>query len=603
MKRKLTSAFLILFLVVLLFSSSAFASDGLNIDRWSVDAKLLETGDLQVSEDILFNFSDKFNGVYRNIMLDKIDGVEDLSVYELVSGEEIKYEKVEQAEKGDANKFTTKIEDNTREIQIFSPSENEKKTFRLQYKLSNVAVKHEDTGELYYKFLGEENETDIDYFSINLSLPDFHKDRIKIFAHGPQQGKIYFSDGSIKSEISDVEAGEFIENRILFPIQYIEGSKNIGGKTFQGIIKEEEEFAKELQEEKEAKIRRKNLFTTISIISGLIGLFIIAFLFYKFRRDPSVFDKMEAPYPNYIPPAELSLFFNKAQTPRSLLASLFNLSYKGFIEIEEFGEDIENKKVKNKLKKDETLEFTFRKTKEDTKDLNSHQTFLLGWLFNKIGDGKALSTLDIENYRDNNLKEFTDSEKEWKELVKESLESRDYYDKEARKLSVPLMLLYIPYIIVAVLSFIFESFYGFIPLAVGSVILVYGIYLLNRTNDKGYIQHKLWKDFKKNIEKNSKNLLDIDDDKVLIYSLALLLPMKDLEEYRKSISYSYYPIGWGYMYFLMNKHGGSLFEDSFTSSFYGFTHTSSSSSPGVGGGGGFSAGGGGGAGGGGAGGF
>ena len=76
--------------------------------------------------------------------------------------------------------------------------------------------------------------------------------------------------------------------------------------------------------------------------------------------------------------------------------------------------------------------------------------------------------------------------------------------------------------------------------------------------------------------------------------------MEKLDDYRQSVNLDYYPMYWGYWYFLTSKKGGSLFEDRITRSFYGHTGTSTSTS--FGGGGGFS-GGGGGAGGGGAGGF
>ena len=148
-----------------------------------------------------------------------------------------------------------------------------------------------------------------------------------------------------------------------------------------------------------------------------------------------------------------------------------------------------------------------------------------------------------------------------------------------------------------------ESLYGLVPLAGAIGFFVYGIALIYRTSDKGYIQFKLWKSFKKSMLENNEKNIDIDNDKALIYAIALDVPMKGLNSFRTSIDREYYPLHWGYLFFLPNKKGGSLFEDKFSNRFYGYAGSSSSTSTNIGGGGGFTGGGGGGAGGGGAGGF
>lgn len=121
-----------------------------------------------------------------------------------------------------------------------------------------------------------------------------------------------------------------------------------------------------------------------------------------------------------------------------------------------------------------------------------------------------------------------------------------------------------------------------------------------RKSDKGFIQHGLWKSFMKEMNVFQDLNVDIPTDKYLIYAIALGITMEKMNEYRESVAYSYYPMYWGAFYYAsLNKGGGSKFEDSFNSSFYGSTGASSSTSSSIGGGGGFSGGGGGGAGGGG----
>ena len=591
MKKRYLVNIIILFVIITLFSSISFAEDDLNISRWVVNAQLLNNGDLKVSEDITFNFNDEFNGVYRNIVLDRIDSLEDLEIYEIDKGEESIYTLVKKAENGQSNRFTSRTEDNQLILKIFTPSNDEIKTFRLNYLLKNVAIKHSDTAELYYKFLGSENENHIDYFSIKLRLPDYDKDNIRIFAHGPNQGTIYFSDGKIKSEIKDIKPNEFIENRILFPKEYIVNSSNNGDNNFASIIKEEEDFVIKTEKDIAIKSKRKELFSKISSYLSILSIFIFAFLFYKFRRDTDVFEKMESTYPDDITPAELSLFITQAVSARTLLSSLLDLSYKGYIDITE----IDGKK--------DSKEYIFQRTHKTIDKLRDHEVFLLDWIFNGVNGSDRVSTIDIENYRNTRSAKFYGSQTKWNKLIKSDLLLHNYYDASSKKWGIGVIVISLLWFILSIVTFAEESIYGIMPLFVGIGLLITGIALVYRASDKGYIQLKLWKNFKESMVSESKKIIDIENDKALIYAIALDVPMNGLNKFRTSIDPDYYPLTWGYLFFLTNNKGGSQFEDKFTNRFYGYAGTSTSTSSNFGGGGGFSGGGGGGAGGGGAGGF
>lgn len=167
-----------------------------------------------------------------------------------------------------------------------------------------------------------------------------------------------------------------------------------------------------------------------------------------------------------------------------------------------------------------------------------------------------------------------------------------------------LILISIPFIILSIISLTFGNLIGFLSLIISIGIFVFGIVLTTRKSNKGYIQYKLWKNFKKEFESYSGLDIGIPKDKVLIYAVALGFSMKSLDENRQSLGPDYYPMYWGPWYFSsINRKGGSAFEDRFNHSFYGNTGISSPTSTNFGGGGGLSGGGGGGAGGGGSGGF
>lgn len=211
--------------------------------------------------------------------------------------------------------------------------------------------------------------------------------------------------------------------------------------------------------------------------------------------------------------------------------------------------------------------------------------------------------MDIENYRTKYITQFIKAQNKWIKKVQGNLESRNYFDPNGKKSAGYILIINFFILILGIFSIINEAFYGVILILLSIVLFIYALSLYTRKSDKGHIQYLLWKDFKSNISSLDRKQADISKDKILIYAIALGIPMKDINNYRENIGSDYYPMHWGYWYFLMNRNGGSLLEDKMTQSFYGTYGTSSSTSSGFGGGGGFTGGGGGGAGGGGAGGF
>ena len=591
---------LTLILILILIPTNIFADNSLRISRWTIDSTLLENGDLSIIENITFHFNGSFNGVYRDIVLHKTDGIKGLSIFEMISDEEIEYTLDPKAKKGDNEVYNVDLKGSDANIIIFSPSKNESKTFRLKYTINNVAIKHKDIGELYYKFLGEENKTIIDYFSATINLPNFEKNMIKIFGHGPLNGKINFTEEDlIKLEVTDVPLNTYVEARILFPLDYIPNSTNIKNRDLEEILNEEISYEEKIATSAQKKEKIKNIFNSISLGVAALGVLIIGFLFNKFRRDPSIYENMDSIYPKDISPAELSLFMNQVVSSRAILATLFDLTRRGYISMDEI--EIEEPKKMKRIKSEEK-DFIFIKNERSSKELLEHEEFLINWLFNDIGDGTKVSTCDIENYRKKSLSNFSKAQSNWFKKVQIQLKSRNYHDPKGKKPGIFLMTFNPLVFVLGIFAIFNNALYGIGLIILSIALFIYGIFLFTRKSDEGKIQYDLWKDFKNNIAHFKLKDFDISEDQTLIYAIALGLPMEKLDDYRQSVNLDYYPMYWGDWYFLTNKKGGSLFEDRITRSFYGHTGTSSSTTS-FGGGGGFSGGGGGGAGGGGAGGF
>lgn len=603
--------FFSVFILLLGIPVSSHAESSLSITRWIVEAELLTNGDLSIAEDITFDFSGDFNGVFREVVLKDTSGMENLSVREMVKGKEIKYANVSDAAKGDSGVFTTSENNNSNTIKIFSPSHDQQKTFRISYVIKDVAVKYSDTGELYYKFLGKENETPIDFFSVNLKLPGSKKDRVKIYAHGPSNGRINFkSDNIVHLEVENVPKNTFVEARVLFPTKFIPDSHNISGKDgYDRIIGEEQRFAQKLEQKSIRREKAKTSFNYISIALGGLQLIFIALFASKNRRELDIYRKSDY---NIIPedctPAVASYLVYLNVSSSSIIATIFDLCRKGYLSIEEIKDDIyevSDKKFSSKKAfsdKDDISNFKLTKIKEVDNELLEHEKYFIGWLIDSIGDGKQVTTDDIEYYGKKHNSQFLKSYTAWQKKVKEEAINKGYFEKKKGKYGVLLIILFVIILPVSIISISLGGLYGLFSLIISIIGFIYGITLFFRKSDYGYIQYRKWIEFKKYMKRFATDLSPEDMDKYpvdisLIYALALGVDRKILNEFKTIDSTQYeYNNGFFYWYFLMSDSKNNAFDKSINKAFTPVAPSSGS-------GGGFSGGGGGGTGGGGAGGF
>ncbi len=585
--------FFSIFILLLGIPVSSHAESSLSIPRWIVEAELLTNGDLSIVEDLTFDFSGDFNGVFRQVVLEGTSGMKNLSVREMVKNKEIKYANVSDAAKGDSGVFTTSENNDFNTIKIFSPSSNQQKTFRISYIIKDVAVKYSDTGELYYKFLGKENETPIDFFSVNLKLPGSKKDRVKIYAHGPSNGKVNFkSDNIVHLEVENVPTNTFVEARVLFPTEFIPDSHNISSKDgYSEIMGEEQRFAQKLKQKSIRREKAKTGFNYISIALGGLQLIFITLFASKTRRELNIYRKSDY---NIIPedctPAVASYLVNLNISSNSIIATIFDLCRKGYLSIEGIKDDISN--------------FKLTKIKEVDNELLKHEKYFIGWLIDSIGDGKQVTTDDIEYYGKKHNAQFLKSYAAWQNKVKEEAINKGYFEKEKREYGVLLIALFVIILPISIISLSLEGLYGLFSLIVSIIGFIYGMTLFFRKSDYGYIQYKKWIEFKKYMKRFATDLSPKEMDKYpvdisLIYALALGVDRKILNEFKTIDSTQYaYNNSFFYWYFLMNGSKNNAFDKSINKAF-----TPVVTSSGSGSGGGFSGGGGGGAGGGGAGGF
>ncbi|HSH36563.1 DUF2207 domain-containing protein, partial [Schnuerera sp.] len=307
-------------------------------------------------------------------------------------------------------------------------------------------------------------------------------------------------------------------------------------------------------------------------------------------RDIDIYETMDHNiYPDDCTPAVATYLTNSTVNNTAIMATIFDLARKGYISIED----------KNDYK-GKTNNFKLERLKKTANSLLAHEIFLLDWFFDEIGDGNIVTTKDIEHYSKKDMINFSNSYNTWSKTVREDAKNKGYYDNKGKKPGWVLVLFSIITFPLSIISLVFEGFYGLVLLFVSIFAFIYGIIVIFRKSDYGYIQYNKWKDFKKDLKRRG-DTLDINNlsfplDIALIYGLALGVSVNSLNKFKTLTPESTMPNHWFYWYFATGPKGQNSFQRSLNRAF-----SAGSSSTGTGGG--FSSGGGGGAGGGGAGGF
>lgn len=561
--------FLVIILIAVLstisFPKSVSAEEDLIVTDWVVDTYLLENGDLQISEDITYEFNEKYNGVYRDISASENSSIQSIKLGEVLENELTDYTQVEKAKKGDEGVFTTESDNNKVRIMIYSPSKDEFKTFRISYVIKNVATRYNDTGELYYKYLDDDNKTAINKFVININLPvEDNSDKVKVFGHGPSNGNIHkINNSSYQLTVTDVPSKTFVKARVLFPPEFIaKSNNNYKVDKYQEIIDEETAFWEGIEQDKQRKEDIKKLLDKITLFACCISALVFAIVLYKCRRriNPDILKIEYKKIPEDCTPAVASYISGISVGTNIIFATILDLFRKGYLSIcpdEESSYSSRNK------------DYLIYKTKSVDMFLLGHERYFMHWLFDKIGDGEAVSTKDIAYYNKHDAQEFYNSEKAWKSKIKSEANRKRYLDQSKKPQGVALVVISLIDIILSVIVALAGSIYALFGFVLGVILLIFGMSLFSRLSDKGYEQYKKWMSFKKYMKKKNPDLSQEDAidslDSSLIYALGL--DVVNNHTFTQDLIEDYSCDSWIFWYIAFSGSADNSFSNSINKSF------------------------------------
>lgn len=513
--------FMLLF--ILLFPVVIYGVENVNytINDYIVDATIDISGNILVKEVIEVKGS--YNGyirdlVYKNSILNEFDGSVDSfmgsSIYNasninLYKVGKIEYDKSEL----DYNIFNEEViefsecTDNTNcyqksnindgiSIKMYNETYTGSTYFYIEYLLGNAVVLHNDVGEVYYNFIGENFDDEIDKYQLRLLLPIETTEQIRVWAHGPLNGEIKFiaeeKDGVNTYYggylyIDNLSRNTPVDMRMTFPLSEIMVEhpflKKSNTDGLDKILEVENLRADTANKEREKAKLLVIVGYIVSIIFFILIIVISIYIYIKYDKEyiPNFKGEYYRDFIDDYDVTSVEYLFNKKITDRSFSTSILNMIYKKNIKYEK----IDKKNYK------------FIKVNED--NLNSSELIIMDMLFNKCGKNNEVTLKDIKKYASSISginSEFLNQYNNWLNTTTTSAVNENFFESKSK-----LILFFILILLSSIIIIFLQSKIGLYTLTFITILLVimFSIYLLvlNKRTRRGVEDYSKWKSFKK----------------------------------------------------------------------------------------------------------
>lgn len=423
---------------------AALAERSFQINTIQFDTELLPDASMQVTQHLTVDFSGQWNGFSVKIPLDQTQITE-----AAVSENGQPYQFTPGSDYGPAGSYI--VEDNGDSIRIHwsISASDEQRSFDISYRVLNAVMVHNDTAELYRKFIGDGNKQAINNVMVRMQLPPGAENYqigtdIRAWGHGPLDGEVLF-DGpqKITWQIDKLPDHTFLEGRVTMPTALFPNAPPeslTGTDSLQQILKEEKGWAADANRQRTlAKLQ-----ILLSILLFLSTLAATYFLWRKYgRKYPTEFNGdyyRELPA-SYSPP-ELGVLWNYGEPKaRDLTATILDLARRKYLVIEE--EKVEKKGLFRK-REENGYRLTLQpdSNKNNNNKLRNHEKKLLNFLFKEISDNKEYLYLhDIEDYAKKKKNSFYSFWLKWKDSVEISSKKLNFFEKPNGKMRLLTVLI------------------------------------------------------------------------------------------------------------------------------------------------------------------
>lgn len=622
--RKLLFSLILFFSITILANVESFAGT----QEWkdlNYDVTVNSDGSMDVVETWNI-YIEETNTLFKDFNLDKskFSNVSNVNVSRVENGRETYLEEIyeEQYHVDKGCFYGLQTDSNTFQIawNVGLDDSTDTRVYKIYYHIEDAVKVYNDCTELYWMFLGKENDIPADHVSgsVKLPMPVDNFENLRVWAHGDLDGEIQKqSNDIITFNIPKLYTGTMLEIRIVTEENIYTDCTNSLNKDMLGTILEEEaEWANKANFER--SVARTLLFACYVIYLVLFVIIILNIIKYFKTKKEYSYQGTQIDYFRDIPdetatPASAAYmyYYNKNRSyltdkmPKIFAATMLDLALKKYIEFEPTNNG-----------KDMLIRF-INKSNEDALSKDEKDVYKL--LKGASGNKNEFSMKELKKYAEKEYSEFNKKANSIEKFAEDYQEKKGYFDAERKKIASNISKKNIASIVVASLLFlglmigintkIGNQMAGYIVLMI--VELIVNIFVISKTasivsilSEQGNQKEKEWKALKHYMEDFSL-LKDREVpelvlwEKYLVYATAFGISKKVIKQlkvvYPELMNEDYYTSQYTYLHMMSHDDNGFDFVSHIDSGFQSvWAAANSASSSASGGGGGFSSGGGGG---------
>ena len=513
----------VLILIISVFSfiniSYAVTNVDYEIDDYIVDASIDISGNLKVKEVIKVKGS--FNGyirdiVYKNSNLKEFDGstssFEGSSIYNPTSLEITKIGSIDYNGELSFDVFDKNITEfnectnskecytisditNGKSIKMYNETYNSSTYFYIEYTLGNTVVIHNDIAEIYYNFIGDSFDDNINKYQLRVILPNETKEEVRVWAHGPLSGEVsriidkdtYY--GAYLT-ISDLSKNTPVDLRMTFDKSLIMVEhpflKKSNTTALDKILEVENKRADSANKQRRnARILVYGTYALSAVYLAIL-LLIVYYLYIKYDKERKNTFGMEynREFIDDYDVTAIEYLYDKKITEKAFTTSILNLIYK--------------KKIK--AEKLDKKDYKFTRVTKETDDLTEGEKKVMTLLFDDIGNNYVVTLKEIKDYAKKTIdttSPLIKSFNSWKTTVTEESKKLNFFEDNS-KVKGKFLIYSLVGVIILYLDFKLDLI-NILALIVLVSTIAYIIYLctFEKRTERGSIDYYKWKAFER----------------------------------------------------------------------------------------------------------
>lgn len=478
-----------LFLIIFLLPLQVFAID-YSIEEMKIDAKLQENGDVRVTEKQTYTFEGEFNGIIRTLIPKEGTDIVDVTATE--------------------DKQAIEIEQDENEYKIHRKGKDETIIIELSYLIKDGVTVYSDVADFSWAFFDTGNESDYEKFIATIHPPSETTDVIAYGDDAAFENEEVEDDGTVKFNFGNVSNGKKGDIRVAYDADLFQAAELKADKSMRESIEADKQ---ELIDQQIAFEKRKTTLNKLApYITAVIAVVLIICIYFAWQKTQNVIREVNRKYtiPYFVPeetmslPATITYMNYSLVTPETLSAALMDLVRKKNVE--------------------ELEENTFKVLNRKTD--HPHETLLIYWLFNEIGNEDIFKLEDLETYIENktNQKTFQTDYSAWQKAVQDEVRDNDLYSKNVK---IRLVMMVIGVLTIPVIVyFAIYHLYMYMTVAIISVFLLLGFSAFYKTRTILGVKIKRdWQAFQKKYPKMADEAweeLESDDQRrAFIYGIGI----------------------------------------------------------------------------------